>query len=43
VLKNVGTKEGWTEVESLNQRIARESGRNLRKALLMFEAVHAQK
>jgi replication factor C subunit 3/5 len=43
VLKNVGKKEGWTEVESLNQRIARESGRNLRKALLMFEAVHAQK
>lgn len=43
VLKNVGKKEGWKEVESLNQRIARDSGRNLRKALLMFEAVHAQK
>lgn len=43
VLKTVGKKEGWKEVESLNQRIARESGRNLRKALLMFEAVHAQK
>jgi replication factor C subunit 3/5 len=43
VLKNVGKKEGWKEVESLNQRIAKESGRNLRKALLMFEAVHAQK
>ncbi|KAH7075896.1 P-loop containing nucleoside triphosphate hydrolase protein [Paraphoma chrysanthemicola] len=42
VLKNVGKKEGWKEVESLNQRIAKESGRNLRKALLMFEAVHAQ-
>jgi replication factor C subunit 3/5 len=43
VLKNVGKKEGWKEMESLNQRIAKESGRNLRKALLMFEAVHAQK
>jgi replication factor C subunit 3/5 len=43
VLKNVGKKEGWKEVESLNQRIAKDSGRNLRKALLMFEAVHAQK
>ncbi|KAF1916936.1 P-loop containing nucleoside triphosphate hydrolase protein [Ampelomyces quisqualis] len=42
VLKNVGKKEGWKEVESLNQRIAKDSGRNLRKALLMFEAVHAQ-
>jgi replication factor C subunit 3/5 len=31
------------EVEGLNRRIARDSGRNLRKALLMFEAVHAQK
>jgi replication factor C subunit 3/5 len=43
VLRNVGKKEGWKEVESLNQRIAKDSGRNLRKALLMFEAVHAQK
>lgn len=43
VLSKVGRKEGWKEVESLNQRIAKESGRNLRKALLMFEAVHAQK
>jgi DNA polymerase III delta prime subunit len=43
VLSKVGKKEGWKDVESLNQKIARDSGRNLRKALLMFEAVHAQK
>ncbi|KAF2803935.1 P-loop containing nucleoside triphosphate hydrolase protein [Mytilinidion resinicola] len=42
VLKTVGRKEGYKEVESLNGRIAKESGRNLRRALLMFEAVHAQ-
>ncbi|KAK5146005.1 putative replication factor C 38K chain [Cryomyces antarcticus] len=42
VLKRVGGKEGWKEVEVLNKRIAAESGRNLRRALLMFEAVHAQ-
>ncbi|KAL1792829.1 hypothetical protein ACET3X_009336 [Alternaria dauci] len=42
VLSKVGKKEGWKDVESLNQRIAKDSGRNLRKALLMFEAVHAQ-
>ncbi|KAI9844565.1 MAG: Replication factor C (RF-C) subunit [Sclerophora amabilis] len=42
VLKKVGDKEGWAEVVKLNKRIAKESGRNLRKALLMFEAVHAQ-
>jgi replication factor C subunit 3/5 len=43
VLKKVGAKEGWSEAEGLNRRIAKESGRNLRRALLMFEAVHAQK
>lgn len=43
VLRVVGKKEGWKEVAGLNQRIAKDSGRNLRKALLMFEAVHAQK
>ena len=43
VLKKVGGLEKWKEVEGLNRRIAQESGRNLRKALLMFEAVHAQK
>ncbi|KAI9758329.1 MAG: Replication factor C (RF-C) subunit [Lichina confinis] len=42
VLKKVGAKEGWAEVPVLNRRIAKESGRNLRKALLMFETVHAQ-
>lgn len=43
VLKKVGNKEQWKEVPGLNKRIAKESGRNLRRALLMFEAVHAQK
>ena len=43
VLKKVGSKEGWTVAEGLNKRIAQESGRNLRRSLLMFEAVHAQK
>ncbi|KAI4163117.1 MAG: hypothetical protein LQ342_003244 [Letrouitia transgressa] len=42
VLKKVGDSEGWAEVERLNKRIAKDSGRNLRRALLMFEAVHAQ-
>lgn len=43
VLKKVGTQEGWTETVGLNRRIAKDSGRNLRRALLMFEAVYAQK
>ena len=43
VLADVGGKEGWSEAVGLNKRIAKESGRNLRRALLMFEAVHAQK
>lgn len=43
VLKKVGNKEGWNDAEGLNTRIAKECGRNLRRALLMFEAVHAQK
>lgn len=38
-----GKKEGWTESEVLNKRIAKESGRNLRRALLMFESIYAQK
>ncbi|KAI9820618.1 MAG: Replication factor C (RF-C) subunit [Pycnora praestabilis] len=42
VLRKVGEKEGWAEAEGLNRRIAKESGRNLRRALLMYEAVHAQ-
>lgn len=43
VLSAAGKREGWTEVEELNRRIAKESGRNLRRALLMFEAIYAQK
>ncbi|KAF1993352.1 P-loop containing nucleoside triphosphate hydrolase protein [Amniculicola lignicola CBS 123094] len=42
VLTKVGLKEGWKDLEGLNKRIAKDSGRNLRKALLMYEAVHAQ-
>lgn len=42
VLKTAGKKEGWTEAAELNKRIAKESGRNLRRALLMFEAIYAQ-
>ncbi|KAA8650744.1 replication factor C subunit 5 [Aspergillus tanneri] len=42
VLSNAGKKEGWTEASGLNKRIAKESGRNLRRALLMFESVYAQ-
>ena len=43
VLKKVGAQEGWAETEGLNKRIAKDSARNLRRALLMYEAVHAQK
>ena len=43
VLWEAGRKERWPDTQELNQRIAKESGRNLRKALLMYEAVHAQK
>ena len=43
VLYRVGEQEGWSEAGGLNERIAKDSGRNLRKALLMFEAIHAQK
>ncbi|KIW06285.1 replication factor C subunit 5 [Verruconis gallopava] len=42
VLAKVGKSERFNDVPALRQRIARESGRNLRKALLMFEAVYAQ-
>ncbi|RDH31720.1 cytochrome c oxidase assembly protein CtaG/Cox11-domain-containing protein [Aspergillus welwitschiae] len=42
VLKNAAKKEGWPEASGLNKRIAKESGRNLRRALLMFEAIYAQ-
>lgn len=43
VLEMVGKKEGWTGSAGLNKTIAKDSGRNLRRALLMFEAVYAQK
>lgn len=43
VLALSAKKEGWPVVNGLHQRIAEESGRNLRRALLMYEAVHAQK
>lgn len=43
VLEKVGRKEGYKGCEALERRIAGECGRNLRRALLMFEAVHAQK
>lgn len=43
VLRKVGEKERFADVDALNSRIAKESGRNLRRALLMYEAVHAQK
>ena len=43
VLAKAGKMEGWDVVEGLNKRIAKESSRNLRRALLMFEAIHAQK
>ncbi|RMZ85667.1 hypothetical protein DV737_g659, partial [Chaetothyriales sp. CBS 132003] len=41
-LEKAAKKEGWKVIPALNTRIARDSGRNLRKALLMFEAVYAQ-
>ncbi|KIX05475.1 replication factor C subunit 5 [Rhinocladiella mackenziei CBS 650.93] len=41
-LVKAGKKENWRVIPVLNERIAKESGRNLRKALLMFEAVYAQ-
>jgi replication factor C subunit 3/5 len=43
VLASSAKKEGWPVAKGLHQRIAEESGRNLRRALLMYEAVHAQK
>ena len=41
-LRVVGQKERFTDVEVMNRKIAKESGRNLRRALLMYEALHAQ-
>ncbi|KAJ2893669.1 hypothetical protein MKZ38_008335 [Zalerion maritima] len=42
VLKVSAKKEGWPATKGLWQRVARDSGRNLRRALLMYEAVYAQ-
>ncbi|KAG0646348.1 Replication factor C subunit 5 [Hyphodiscus hymeniophilus] len=42
VLERSGKLEKWPVQRGLNERIAKESGRNLRRALLMFESVHAQ-
>ena len=43
VLAQSAKKQNWPVVKGLHQRIAKESGRNLRRALLMYESVHAQK
>ena len=43
VLATVGKKEKLNSDTGLEARIAKDCGRNLRRALLMFEAVHAQK
>lgn len=43
VLRIAAKREGWNEADGLNKRIARDSGRNLRRALLMFESIYAQK
>jgi replication factor C subunit 3/5 len=43
VLRHVAVLEEFEFREKLAERIAVESGRNLRRALLMFEAVYAQK
>ncbi|CRJ89928.1 hypothetical protein BN1708_009308 [Verticillium longisporum] len=42
VLGQSAEREGWPVAKGLHMRIAQESGRNLRRALLMYEAVHAQ-
>ncbi len=42
-LRQAGAREGWPDAPALRARVARASGRNLRRALLMYETVHAQK
>ncbi|KAL5615190.1 hypothetical protein BROUX41_005247 [Berkeleyomyces rouxiae] len=42
VLAASAQRESWPVLPDLYRRIAEESGRNLRRALLMYEAVHAQ-
>ena len=41
-LEVAGKRENWKLIPALNARVAKESKRNLRRALLMFEAVYAQ-
>lgn len=43
VLKNVANKQAITLPDQLAVNIARESSRNVRRALLMLEAAHVQK
>lgn len=43
VLSKSAQAEGWKPYEGLIARIAKESGRNMRKALLMLEATYAQR
>lgn len=43
VLETSGKREGWGVSKGFLERVAKESGRNLRRALLMYEAAHAQK
>jgi replication factor C subunit 3/5 len=43
VLSSAGKREGWSDTPGLHKKIAEESGRNLRRALLMFEAIYAQR
>ncbi|KAI5304395.1 Replication factor C (RF-C) subunit [Ascosphaera pollenicola] len=42
VLNDAAKSQRWDLHTGLNMRIAKESGRNLRRALLMFEAIYAQ-
>jgi len=42
-LERSALRENWPLARGLHRRIAVESGRNMRRALLMYEAVHAQK
>ncbi|KAF2760490.1 DNA replication factor c subunit [Pseudovirgaria hyperparasitica] len=42
VLTSICARESWTPIPALHARIAVDSGRNLRRALLMYEAVRAQ-
>ena len=43
VLKEAAAKEGWRVVDGLTMKVAAGCGRNMRRALLMLEAVYAQK